>query len=66
MSLKVTILGCGSSGGVPRPALGWGDCNPRNPKNRMEEYVAWTGKLASTLKGRVEYYVLGDELNGRG
>src|SRR5262249_56517455 len=34
MSLRVTILGCGSSGGVPRPALGWGDCNPANPKNR--------------------------------
>jgi phosphoribosyl 1,2-cyclic phosphate phosphodiesterase len=34
MSLKVTILGCGSSGGVPRPALGWGACNPDNPKNR--------------------------------
>jgi phosphoribosyl 1,2-cyclic phosphate phosphodiesterase len=34
MMLKFTILGCGSSGGVPRPALGWGDCNPKNPKNR--------------------------------
>ena len=34
MSLKVTILGCGSSGGVPRPALGWGACDPKNPKNR--------------------------------
>ncbi len=34
MSLSVTILGCGSSGGVPRPALGWGDCDPGNPKNR--------------------------------
>ena len=34
MMLKFTILGCGSSGGVPRPALGWGDCNPENPKNR--------------------------------
>jgi phosphoribosyl 1,2-cyclic phosphate phosphodiesterase len=34
MSLRFTILGCGSSGGVPRPALGWGDCNPNNPKNR--------------------------------
>jgi len=29
-----TILGCGSSGGVPRPALGWGACDPSNPKNR--------------------------------
>jgi phosphoribosyl 1,2-cyclic phosphate phosphodiesterase len=34
MSLKFTILGCGSSGGVPRPALGWGNCDPSNPKNR--------------------------------
>jgi phosphoribosyl 1,2-cyclic phosphate phosphodiesterase len=34
MSLRVTILGCGSSGGVPRPALGWGRCDPANPKNR--------------------------------
>ncbi|MGB7038275.1 MAG: MBL fold metallo-hydrolase, partial [Xanthobacteraceae bacterium] len=34
MTLKITILGCGSSGGVPRPALGWGDCDPANPKNR--------------------------------
>jgi phosphoribosyl 1,2-cyclic phosphate phosphodiesterase len=34
MTLKFTILGCGSSGGVPRPALGWGDCDPNNSKNR--------------------------------
>jgi phosphoribosyl 1,2-cyclic phosphate phosphodiesterase len=30
----LTILGCGSSAGVPRPALGWGACDPKNPKNR--------------------------------
>lgn len=34
MKLDITILGCGSSGGVPRPALGWGACNPNNPRNR--------------------------------
>jgi phosphoribosyl 1,2-cyclic phosphate phosphodiesterase len=34
MSLTLTILGCGSSAGVPRPALGWGACDPSNPKNR--------------------------------
>jgi phosphoribosyl 1,2-cyclic phosphate phosphodiesterase len=34
MSLRFTILGCGSSGGVPRPALGWGVCDPNNAKNR--------------------------------
>ena len=33
-SLKLTILGCGSSGGVPRPGSGWGECDPANPKNR--------------------------------
>ena len=34
MTLTFTILGCGSSAGVPRPALGWGTCDPNNPKNR--------------------------------
>jgi phosphoribosyl 1,2-cyclic phosphate phosphodiesterase len=34
MSLAVTILGCGFSGGVPRPATGWGACDPKNSKNR--------------------------------
>jgi phosphoribosyl 1,2-cyclic phosphate phosphodiesterase len=34
MSLTFTILGCGSSMGVPRVALGWGHCDPGNPKNR--------------------------------
>jgi phosphoribosyl 1,2-cyclic phosphate phosphodiesterase len=34
MSLTATILGCGSSGGVPRPGSGWGSCDPANPKNR--------------------------------
>lgn len=34
MTLKVTILGCGSSGGVPRIGSGWGNCDRSNPKNR--------------------------------
>lgn len=34
MTLTLTILGCGSSAGVPRPALGWGACDPNNPRNR--------------------------------
>ena len=32
--LRFTILGCGSSGGVPRVDGDWGDCDPREPKNR--------------------------------
>ncbi len=32
--ITVTILGCGSSGGVPRIGNDWGACDPGNPKNR--------------------------------
>ena len=31
--LTFTILGCGSSGGVPRIGGLWGQCDPENPKN---------------------------------
>ena len=34
MTLTFTILGCGSSMGVPRVGIGWGECDPNNPKNR--------------------------------
>ena len=33
-SLEFTILGCGSSGGVPRIDGEWGACDPANPLNR--------------------------------
>ena len=32
--LRFTILGCGSSPGVPRIGGDWGACDPSNPKNR--------------------------------
>lgn len=32
--LHFRILGCGSSPGVPRIGNDWGQCDPRNPKNR--------------------------------
>lgn len=31
--LEFRILGCGSSGGVPRLGGHWGDCDPTNPRN---------------------------------
>jgi phosphoribosyl 1,2-cyclic phosphate phosphodiesterase len=39
IEIEATILGCGSSGGVPRlggadGAGAWGVCDPKNPKNR--------------------------------
>lgn len=33
-TITATILGCGSSGGVPRIGGLWGKCDPANPKNR--------------------------------
>lgn len=35
-TLTFTILGCGSSGGVPRLGGHWGACDPDNPKNRRQ------------------------------
>src|SRR5215217_4428270 len=32
--IVATILGCGSSGGVPRIGNVWGDCDPDEPRNR--------------------------------
>lgn len=34
--LRFTILGCGSSGGVPRLGGNWGDCDPDEPKNNRQ------------------------------
>ena len=34
MSMRFTLLGTGSSGGVPRVGPVWGSCDPANPKNR--------------------------------
>lgn len=31
--LKITVLGCGASGGVPLLKYGWGRCDAGNPKN---------------------------------
>ncbi|WP_020178543.1 MBL fold metallo-hydrolase [Methylopila sp. M107] len=55
MTLRVTILGCGSSGGVPRVASGWGKCDPNEPRNRrrrcsiMVEQVADDGGVTRVV-----------------
>ena len=52
MSLALTILGCGSSGGVPRVAQGWGACDPENPRNRRRRcsvLVERAGSAGKTL-----------------
>lgn len=40
MSYRLTLLGTGSSGGVPRVGNHWGACDPKNPKNRRRRCAA--------------------------
>ena len=51
MSMSVTVLGCGASGGVPRIGGHWGNCDPNNPKNtrrRCSILVEKTSKGGTT------------------
>jgi phosphoribosyl 1,2-cyclic phosphate phosphodiesterase len=47
LSLRLTILGCGSSGGVPRVGQGWGACDPSNAKNRRRRCSALVERFGS-------------------
>ena len=57
MTLTLTILGCGSSGGVPRAGAGdaagmWGACDPSEPRNtrrRCAVLLRRTGPHGETL-----------------
>jgi phosphoribosyl 1,2-cyclic phosphate phosphodiesterase len=53
MTLKFTILGCGSSMGVPRVALGWGSCDPNNPKNRRRRCSLLVERASANGRTRV-------------
>jgi phosphoribosyl 1,2-cyclic phosphate phosphodiesterase len=51
--LRFTILGCGSSGGVPRIGGLWGDCDPTNPKNRRRRCSMLVERIDGDLITRV-------------
>ena len=53
MTMRFTILGCGSSGGVPRVGQGWGDCDPNNPKNRRRRCSLLVERLSANGKTTV-------------
>jgi len=56
MTLRITILGCGSSGGVPRVGGDWGVCDPNEPKNRRMRCSVlieqWEGEAEPPQKER--------------
>jgi len=49
-TLRITVLGCGSSGGVPRVGGDWGACDRKEPKNRRTR----CGLLLERWKGPPE------------
>ncbi|GGE02351.1 phosphoribosyl 1,2-cyclic phosphate phosphodiesterase [Gemmobacter megaterium] len=51
--LRYTILGCGSSGGVPRLGGHWGECDPDNPKNRRRRCSMLVERLSGDRITRV-------------
>jgi phosphoribosyl 1,2-cyclic phosphate phosphodiesterase len=48
VSFVATILGCGSSGGVPRVGAGWGACDPANPRNRRRRCSLLVERVAAS------------------
>lgn len=44
--LRFTMLGCGSSPGVPRINGDWGNCDPDNPKNRRMRCAAMIERIS--------------------
>ena len=51
--LRFTILGCGSSGGVPRLGGQWGACDPANPRNIRRRCSLLVERVTDTGTTRV-------------
>jgi len=47
--VKVTILGCGTSSGVPRIGGDWGACDPQNPRNRRTRSSVLVQSATTTI-----------------
>jgi phosphoribosyl 1,2-cyclic phosphate phosphodiesterase len=49
VTLTVTILGCGTSSGVPRIGGDWGACDPADPRNRRTRASILVRSAATTI-----------------
>ncbi len=56
--LKIRILGCGCSTGVPRIDGYWGACDPNDPRNRRSRCSAWFGLYDDARPERVTSVVV--------
>ena len=53
--MSFTLLGTGSSGGVPRVGNQWGECNPDNPLNRRRRCALLVEQSAATATTAVAH-----------
>lgn len=60
LEAAIRLGGDSSFGGIS--GGGW-NLHPKNPENRIAEYVEWARRVAAEGKGKVAYYVVGDEIN---
>jgi phosphoribosyl 1,2-cyclic phosphate phosphodiesterase len=51
--LRITILGCGSSGGVPRLGPDWGACDPAEPRNARRRCSILIRRVEGAAETRV-------------
>jgi hypothetical protein len=63
LRVGIRLAGDTKIGGIERE--GW-DLHPGNPHNKIPAYVDWVKRVAEAGKGRVDYYVVGDEVNSSG
>ena len=47
--MRVVILGCGTSGGVPRPDGDWGACDPNEPRNWRTRPSIWVESEGTSI-----------------
>jgi len=64
-SLKIGLrvdLPCTVNNSKGHPTADYWIAHPNNPANELKAYFRWLDDLVTLLKGRVEYLILGDEI----
>lgn len=55
--ITATILGCASSGGVPRAGNLWGDCDPKEPRNRRRRCSLLITGTSADSEGKTQIVI---------
>ena len=55
--VTATILGCASSGGVPRAGNMWGECDPKEPRNRRRRCALLITGTSAGREGKTQIVI---------